>query len=555
AVLLGVLPFALLLVERLAAPARTDERPRRTSAVVGGALLLGLACGALAGTHLGQARAALAFVAGFAALRFAASRREPGTRARGVGIVGGLAFGALLALLVVAPMLHEAPRLSGPFGTSSAADAGGAIPQVFGSGFQPRLPDPTEFLGALRWNFFGRHYLGLASCLLACLGLLRIRRTSEAGRAGWRTLLVLAAAPWFMLAPSERGLDLIHIGGLLLAAGAVRGWSARSDGDRGVGDRGLRAATVLLIAFAVLDQLPIQALSSYTRTRDDRAEAYRLLETDDGGHRLVEFRTWPGSPLRGNIWSYAPTRRVPAAGGPFFQGAPREYWYTAAVIQTIGAKLAAGGKLDEDDARLLGFFDIGDLLFTKPLSEVVDPSAFAGEGWRVRPGDRALRVARASPVAVLADASVPSPALPADASLGVDGLATAHAEALAAEIRAWLTAADPRPVAGTRARVLPDRWELELPADEWGAVRLARNPYPSTVVEVDGAPVGWSPAPLGGILIRLEPGAHELVVRTGTPVAAACWWVGVVLSATAIAAAAVALRRSRPVGPRPGASS
>jgi hypothetical protein len=485
-VVLAILPWAFHLGERLA----TGIGGYRAGAG------FALTVGALTLAHIGQARLAVVLLALFMLLRAIPTIATPGARAPSIaGIAIGVVGGAALAATFVTPMVRDSSFLN----TS--------VPDNL-LGFHPGLPDLGAVLATLRWNPFGKTYIGISLVLLAIGGIVRAALDRKEGGRGigpW-PMAVLFFLPWFLVPPWWRGLDLIPLGGWIAAAGIVRrppspkyAWIKRG--------RILPIALFLVLA----DLAPLSLVTTYGTHREARERMYAALEDRLVSGRFLELPVDASGLAMSSHWFYAPTRPVQSVGGPYIQGAPRAFAYGAAMIDTVAHGLASGQPLAPGLVDLLAIHNVRAIVLTNPQGPVAPPPR-PGRGVTVGPEVPALWIDQAAPVAVLEPGSEETPPLP-NAEITVSGLPPEESRRLAREQMAWIVEHKPRPVPEARAVALPNRLEIDVPDLGPVTVRIARNTYPYTEVRVDGVPWPWRAGPLGGITVDLTAGVHKIEVR------------------------------------------
>jgi hypothetical protein len=485
ALVLGILPWALLAAERVATGA---------GAVRSGAFLA-LLGGALVFAQGEQARMAVLLIGAVLMVRALATLATRGARAPSVaGILVGLVGGAALAACYLYPMIREAPNLNGP------APAG-----ILAFSFQ--APTLAAVGSALRWNLNGRSYLGLSISVLAALGFLRsLLDRREAGRGiGPIPLAVLILLPWVIVSTWQHDLDLALLGAQIAAAGAVR--------------RGLRPSRypflrrgILPVAFllVLVDLSPISLVTTYELQRNGKNQTYAKLQDRLGSGRFIEL-VLTSAGIRVAPYGYAADRPVAAAVGPFVQETPRAFVHVAALMDTVASSLSKTPRLDRNLIDLLALHDIRYIVLDLERGVKV-PKGIESDGLVLDRDIPALRVEAATPVAILEPGSARGPVAPA-VVFESGAFPPPLPPGLARDGIAWLESARPRFVTEARSVVLPNRLEIELPDLGPVTIRIARNSHPQTEVLLDGRPWPWRDGPLGGIVIDLPNGSHKIEIR------------------------------------------
>jgi hypothetical protein len=486
ALVLAILPWAFHTGERL----ETGIGGYRAGAG------LALTIGALTLAHTGQARLAVVLLALFMLLRAIPTIATPGARAPSIaGIAIGVLGGSILAGTFVVPMVRDAQLLNS------------TVPENL-LGFHFALPALADVLATLRWNPFGKGYIGFSLVLLALGGIARaVLDRREGGRGiGPVPLAILTLLPWFLVPPWWRGLDLIFVGGWIAAAGIVRrptrpryAWIRRG---------GILPAAVMLL---LIDLAPLSLVTTYGTHREERDRMYATLEDRLGSGRLLELPVDASEKPMPSHWLYSPTRPVPSVGGPYIQGAPRAFAYGAAMIDTVAHALASGMPLSQELVELLAIHNVRMVVLSNPRGPVAPPPR-PGRGVTIDPEIPGLRVDNAAPVAVLVPGSEEVAPLP-EVEVTVSGLPPVASRLLARQQLDWIARAKPTPVTEARAVILPNRLEIDVPDLGPVTIRIARNVYPYTEVRIDGVTWPWREGPLGGIVVDLKAGAHKIEVR------------------------------------------
>lgn len=522
--LIGILPWVFLAVERLIR-GRTGVR---------GAVELSLGIWLLALAHLGQARPALLLLGLFTALRLAATWKSERIRERTLLLAGGWLFGIVLIAPFVIPFVAEKPWVNYL-----------APPDPM------RLMMPTfaDVVRMFSFNPRGQGILGASLLVLAIVGLVRAERRRRApgqvvertagaveaigpiGPIGPVAMAVMIVVPWAICETWGRGVDLLFLGGILAAPAAVALVRPPFFG----------LAVLLLLA----DLAPSQLFSTYSSSdqRKDRNRAYTLLEAGHQNGRMLELPATAAGVIQPNSWMFAPGRRLASLGGPFIQGATLDFRHWIPPIDTLAHSMRGAAEIDSGVVRLIAFHGVSSIIVVGPTKLLPPNSRGAGlEFDSALPG---LRLPEASLVFALPETWPEAPPL-SDVPLNASGLPRLLSRRLAREQLAWLRETAPTPILGVSARVLPNAMHLEIADAPGGQVRIARAAYPGTRVWIDDVDTEWKPAPLGGLLVALPAGDHE--VRIETPISGlrrACEVVQLLLAG---AAALVWMRGARGAG-------
>jgi hypothetical protein len=484
-VLLGILPWAFLAAERLATG---------TGGVRAGAALA-LAIGGLAMAHTVPARLALFMIGAFSLSRAIPTIATRGARAPSIiGLAIGWIGGGLLAACFIYPIVRESAYANG----------------LFAAGFGRlllHLPRPDAVLATLHWTPAAREYLGVSIAVLAVGGIaVSIRdRLAKGPGIGPIPLASLIILPWFLVSANERWFGLVFFGVILAAAGVVR---RIESGPRRFGHSFVFPFAILLVT---CDLAPFSLVTTYAVHREGHDKIYENLRDRMPEGRFLELPSDAhGKPIPSTGY-YATSSPVASIGGPYIQGAPASYAFTAAAIDTVARQMQGGGPISPELLRLLALNDVRYVLVTNPRGSSL-PMGLQAQGFTIDPSIPAYRVAEASPVWILEPGTAPGPEVPQEAQVGTDGLAPDLSRRLAKEGLSWLRAAAPKPVAGARSVVLPNRLQIDLPDIGAVTIRIARNAYAGTKVLMDGQPWSWRPAPLGGIECDLSAGPHRIEV-------------------------------------------
>lgn len=484
--MLAILPWAFLAAERIA----TGVGGSRAGAA------LALAVGAMIIAHTTQARAAVAILVLFSLVRAIPTMATRGARAPSVpGLIIGWVGAAALTAAFLYPIAREADLLND-------------IRQTSLTGFTYRFPSMERLGDLLRWNPLGKDYLGMSIALLALAGIVRaFMDRKEGGRGiGPIPIAILVLAPWILVNPEQRGLDLVFVGTMIAAAGVVR----RGETPPRVPfiRLGLYPAAILLV---LIDLAPIALITTYGEHRDRRNQVYEELQGPLLGGRFLELRADENAAVVPSHWSYVPDRPLPGLGGPFPQGAPKAFRHLAALIDSVGHAVDAGRPLDPGLVELMAVQNIRAVFVGSPTGPVIPPGV-ESDHFQLDPERKVFFIDHAAPVAVLEPGAPPPPADP-DAVVGKSGMDRAASRRLAAESIAWVRDAHIHPLRDARAVVLPNRMEVEMPDVGAAMIRIARNAYPFTEVRVDGREWPWQPGPLGGIVVNVDAGPHKIEIR------------------------------------------
>ncbi len=484
--LLGILPWAFLAAERISTGIGGSRAGAGFALATVGMIL----------SATTQARAAIAILALFCLVRAIPTVATRGARAPSVpGLVIGWLGSALLAGAFLVPISLEADLLND-------------IGQRSITGFTYAFP-PFERLGELYgWNLLGKNYLGLSIGLLALCGIARaVMDRKEGGRGiGPVPLTLLLLVPWALVNPNQRGLDLVSMGAMIAAAGVVR----RGETPPRVPfiRLGLFPVAMLLV---LLDLAPLSLVTTYGEHRAIRARVYEELQGPLLGGRFLELRADEDGRIVPSHWSYATDRPLPSIGGPFPQGAPRAFRHLAALIDSVGHAIDSGRPLDPDLVELLAVQNVRAVFVGSPTGVIV-PQGVESDRFKLDPERKVFFVESAAPAAVLEPGAPPPPADP-NAPVEKGGMDPTTSRKLVAESIAWLRDARIHPLRDARAVVLPNRMEVEVPDVGAATLRIARNAYPFTEVRLDGREWGWSPGPLGGIVVSVDAGPHKIEIR------------------------------------------
>ncbi|MCA9759342.1 MAG: hypothetical protein KDA27_26350, partial [Candidatus Eisenbacteria bacterium] len=489
---LGILPWAFLSAE-VTARGRSGIR---------GPIALGLAIWLLIIAHVGQARPALVILLAFTALRYwDLHRASPGWRVP-LYLALGWGIGGVLSATFLLPMVVETPWVNQ------------LRPENAVSVLRPHL---AESLRLFRWSPRGVGVLGPSVLLLAVVGAWRTfgRRRDDRDAPSLVTLLILLGLPWFLCQPFGRGLDLIFLGGILIAPGAVVRLPRRMLG--------------LVLLLILVDVAPPRLVSAYSAEaqRASRNRVYEDLEASMTRGRMLELAADAEGRVSASDWRIAPHHAVATLAGPFIQGVPLDYRFTSAMIDTLASGIEQGrlrsaarsavsrpdstnvaGPGDAHDAkandveggielptsvgRLLRFHGAEVLLIVGPSGPILLP--IDDPVLMPQPDLPGLRVRDATLVHWIPPGAPGGPPRP-DAAIGMYGLPPAAADNSAARQLEWIERVGPVPVAST-ATVLPNRLLLRVPESPAGTLRIARSAYPGTRLFVDGKQIPWTSAPL-----------------------------------------------------------
>lgn len=484
--LLGALPWALYMAERLAA----GDGGFRSGAI------MALCIGAIALSSIAQSRLTFILVLGFLAVRaipIIATRGERVPSAAGlvIGLVGGVA----LASGFIVPLARDAYLLNNP------------VPESLGS-LRFHVPELAAPLSLVSWNARGAQMIGISVLILSAIGIARaiLDRRARKRAMGPIPLAVMVLLPWSLVPFSARYLDLMPLGLLLAAAGTVR------RGDPGVRvpfpTRGVFPAAMLLV---LAELAPVNLSTSYTSVPDPEQAVIRSIGGALGSGRFLEL------PLdaRGNPTTsyagFAIDAPIPGVGGPYLEGAPKSYTYTAAVIDSLARAIRRDSAADPDLIRLAALHNVKMILFEGPEG-VARADVFALPGLIANAEHPGMIVPDATPVWILEPGGDPDRGLPREIVTPQGLSREARARLVSRQIE-WMRASRPRPVTEARAVALPNRTEIELPDLGPVTIRIARNAYPSTQVTIDDRPWPWREGPFGGIEVDIERGPHRIRIE------------------------------------------
>lgn len=506
-VLMGILPWAFLAVHRLA----NRAGGRRAGAC------LALCLGAIVLTHALQARLALSMLAAYSITELVARR---GARGRWLllGWCGGLAISACFLV----PVYLERGFVNEIAPPRAALFAG--------------APMFTEIARrALHWSFRGDWYPGLSVIAFMGLGAWSlvdaIRRGERPRRDAWSALVVMLA-PWAFIRLGSGYAELLFVGVALIAAACVaqiRGW---------------RQSQLLLVAIllVLVDLGPANLISTYLTHRGSKEAAYSAIEARQGAGSYLELPLGLGGIPRSSYWHFVPTRPVACVSGPLIQGAPRSFVYRAALIDSVAASLAGGIGMDDRLVRLLALENVGMIAVSSPTT-ISPPSSRIPHGVELDSVAPVWRVVEASPVSVIDSISTfPFPEPPITSTLGI-GTDTPNDRRLSrgviSNMFSWMESVKPAPVPGVRLIRRPNAIDLRVPDVGARTLLIALAAYPTTVVRIDGSRTDWREGPLGGILVGVTPGPHQISV--GYKITGVRFALGVMLAAIVFAASLAAI--------------
>ncbi len=514
---IAAMPWILVGVEEIV-------RGRRP---IAGAALSAVAAWLAFEAHAGAALVAFGIGASFGAVRTVRVASALGGAARRRWLAERT-LGILVAALGAAVLVGTS---AGRFLWSSefAREAGR------GGGVGLSLPPADTLLAAVRWHPLSTTYVGLSVVILAASGVLRSRRARSGGAPGSLDAAVMALVPFALTAPGRPGADLAAVGLVLGVAACMASLSKRP--------RWVAAACLVLL----LDVAPFSLLAPYVHPDAGRAATLDRVETLVGDGRWLELPVDARGRAQASSWHYAPTRRIPSVGGPFIQGSPPAYKHQLALIDTVAASLGERA-LPADVAGLLAFHDVRCVTLTTRTGHVRPDVPELPPGVTRAPDAPVLVITGASPVHVLDPGDPHPPPTPEPGTVPPRGLSPEESARLTTEGLAWWRDARPRPVPGATRRFEGPTSIFALPDLGSARVRLSRNPSRHAVVHVDGEPVTWSAGPLGGIVVDVAPGAHEIRIDERLPAWIALSRLAQLLVALGLVGAGVRARSLQHVG-------